>query len=86
MLLFSAIAWNGLRLRGERLNGELRIRGTHYAVRLTIIAAWLVLMTLATSLFGVRPYVAQWLFFGLVVPLAIARLIMRNRLRAIADS
>lgn len=82
MVLFAAIAWNGMRLRRGRMDAELRMVCFHYAVRLSIIAAWLVVMTLATTLFGVRPQVTQWLFVLLVVPLTINRIIGRRRERA----
>jgi uncharacterized membrane protein len=85
MVLFSLIAWNGMRLRGSQMNPQLRLDSMHYAVRLSIIASWLVVMTLTTSVFGVRPEVAQWLFFVLVIPLAINRFIARSRSRRISS-
>lgn len=84
MVLFASIAWNGMRLRGSQMNAELRASCMYHTVRLTIIAAWLVLITLATSVFGVRADIAQWLFLVLVIPLAMHRIITRRKRIAVS--
>lgn len=86
MVLFALMAWNGIRLRRDRLGAEVRTASFHYAVRLSIIALWLVIMTIAVSLFGVKPQIAQWLFVALAVPLTINRLIDSRRRRLAASS
>ena len=86
LVLFALIAWNGMRLRRDRLSPELRTSSFHYAVRLSIMAVWLVVMTIAVSFFGVKPEVAQWLFVALAVPLTINRLIGRRRQRRAISS
>jgi hypothetical protein len=85
MMLFAAIAWNGMRLRGSQMSAELRADSLHYTVRLTIIGLWFAVMTLATSVFGVRTEIAQWLFLGLVIPLTINRIVARRRRRAVSS-
>jgi uncharacterized membrane protein len=79
VLLFAAIAWNGVRLRAAQMSAQLRIDSIYHAVRLSIIALWLTLMTVATSVFGVSSDVAQWLFLGLILPLAINRFLNARR-------
>jgi uncharacterized membrane protein len=78
MVLFAAIAWNGIRLRGSHMSAELRADQLHYAVRISIIGIWFLVMTLAISVFGLHADVAQWLFLLLVIPLAVSRLLFKR--------
>lgn len=78
MLLFSFIAWNGLRVRGARMNAGLRTQSTKFAVRTTIVAAWFILVTVLTSALGLSPETAQWLFLVLAVALIAQRMISRR--------
>ena len=78
-LLFSGIAWNGLRLRGDKMPPEVRATGIKFAVRTSLIAAWLIAITAAAGLFGVSNNVVPWLTLGFVVSLAVYRAVTRRR-------
>lgn len=77
-LLFSAMAWNGLRLRGDKMPRDVQANGKKFAVRTSMIAGWLIAITAATSVFGVSNNIVPWLTLGFVVSLAVYRAVTRR--------
>lgn len=78
-LLFAAMAWNGLRLRRDRMTHDVRVLGTRFAVRSSIVAVWLCTLTAVSLTLGVNNPVTPWLVAAFVLSLLVHRLIMRRR-------
>lgn len=78
-LLFSAIAWNGLRVRGSKLPPEVRALNVKFTVRTSIVAIWLSTMTAATIAFGTGNTLVPWLTAGFVLSMATHRILSRRR-------
>lgn len=85
-LLFAAIAWNGLRLRRDRMTHDVRSLGTGFAIRSTIVAVWLCTLTALTLTLGVTNPVMPWLVAAFLVSLLAHRVITRRRLRVSSPS
>lgn len=77
-LLFSAIAWNGLRLRGEKMPADVRAQSMKFAVRTTIVAVWLAGITVATLFFGSGSAPVLWLTMGFVLSVVVHRILTRR--------
>lgn len=85
LMWFAIIAWNGMRLRADRMPAVIRVESLEYAIRLTVMALYLIAMTVATLVFGVESPIATWLTFGLVA-VAVALRVLKRRLRPAASS
>lgn len=78
LLLFSFIAWNGMRLRSRQMHAELRSLSLLYTIRLSVVALYLTLMTVAVLVFGLHSNVSLWMFAALVVVVAVSRILARR--------
>lgn len=78
-LLFSAIAWNGLRLRRDRMTPDVRALNTKFAIRSSIVAVWLTALMALTLALGTNNVVTPWLVAGFLLSLILYRAIARRR-------
>ena len=78
LLLFAFLWWNGIRLRGDQLKGALRTTTVRLAVRVTIIALCLVIMTISALRVGPEATVNQFLVLLLVAALVTHRILTRR--------
>lgn len=85
-LLFAAIAWNGLRLRGSRMTAQLRAESVRYATRLSIIAALFVALAILAATVGARQSILQWAIFAVVIALLGQRLVTRKPARTVSET
>ncbi|MBV9270103.1 MAG: DUF1211 domain-containing protein [Candidatus Eremiobacteraeota bacterium] len=76
--LFAFLWWNGIRLRGDQLRGPLRTATVRHAVRATIIALWLVIMTILALRVGTQTTVNELMLIVLVLAFATQRVVMRR--------
>jgi uncharacterized membrane protein len=81
---FALIAWNGLRLRADRMNAMLRWDSLEYAIRLSVMTMYLLALTVAALLFGVGSSLSSWLTAGLVVVVIVWR-ILKRRLQPVSS-
>ena len=82
LLLVAAMAWMGIRARGPHLTGAQRAESFRFAVRASIIGAWLAILTAISARVGPQAPINEYMLPVLVVALAGHRIFLSKAQRA----